>query len=75
MVTVEIVSLPDRDLLVAPHSHGSIGLQTVWGMGGRCMDLPRQYQQQALADLVELHPWPADLRKAHLQINSREGEQ
>lgn len=58
-----------RDVLVAPHSHGSTGLVTVWGAGGRCMDLPRYYQDQALADLQALSPWPAALTRAYRQVN------
>lgn len=58
-----------RDVLVAPHTHGTAGLVTVWGMGGRCMDLPKHYQDQALADLAALHPWPAALTRAYLQVN------
>lgn len=58
-----------RDVLVAPHSHGSTALVSVWGMGGRCMDLPRYQQDQAIVDLQALHPWPSRLRRAYQQLN------
>lgn len=58
-----------REVLVAPHTHGSTGLVTVWGAGGRCMDLPRHYQDRALDDLKALDPWPAALIRAYRQVN------
>lgn len=58
-----------RAVLVAPHAHGPIELATVWGMGGRVMDLPKHYQDQGIASLAALHPWPAALTSAYRQVN------
>lgn len=58
-----------RAVLVPPDSHATTALTAVWGMGGRVMDLPKAYQNLALADLQALKVWPEALIRAHRQLN------
>lgn len=58
-----------RDVLVPPDSHATTALTTVWGMGGRCLDLPRVYQDMALADIKNMAEWPDALKRAWRQLN------
>lgn len=58
-----------RDVLVPPDTHGTTPLNVAWAMGGRVLDLPREFQDRALQDLQALDKWPDALTRAWRQLN------
>lgn len=60
-----------RDVLTVPDNYSSGRLVAAWAMGGRVLDLPRQYQDDALYEISGLVSPPAALVAAQRQINGR----